>query len=151
MLELRSHLGSTIVCPSRWTQEDNGDTWKITSEDGQATITIWVFRVAATGTMDQFKSMMVDSIMREKKWKKLTEWTGVQIGDDPAWKVRLGSGDDAASESWGVFVLRTGEYYHAIVLATSPTVLRFNGGFYEDVIRSFRGCRGKTMAEPGVH
>ena len=80
--------------------------------------------------------MMVSQI--DGEWRD-SAWTDIDIGGIDANKIHLDSIDENAESSWRVYVLKTGECYHAIFLNASTLVIELNGGFYENVIRSFKG------------
>jgi len=46
-----------------------------------------------------------------------------------------------SDQAWRIYVLDGGRFYHVIVLNASSTAMALNGGFYENVVRSFEGIR----------
>lgn len=135
-VEFKSQLGNTIVYPSQWTPKDKGDAFSLASPDGQAVINALTFTAEGTGTLAEFQDMMVSQIDGDGA---IPKWTDIDIGGITAQKRQLDSRDEDAESSWRVYVLQNGECYHAIFLNASTLVMDLNGGFYENVIRSFKG------------
>jgi hypothetical protein len=134
----RSHLGSTIVCPSDWTSTDKGDTWTLKSPDHHAIITVWTFTVQGSGTMQEFQNTMASSITKEGTWKD-SEWTAINIGGTAAVK-RVFEPQDAESQlPCRAYLLQTGDFYSAILLRASDEAMTLNGDFYESIVKSFHG------------
>ena len=134
--EFRSRIGNSIVLPSQWTAEDKGDTFILTSPDSYATINIFSFTVEGSGTIADFRELMVAQVPGE--WKE-SEWEEVDFDGVPGQKRRLTSVDENAEAAWCVYVLQTGQFYHALILRSWEAMMVLNGGFYEECIRSFKG------------
>jgi hypothetical protein len=134
-VEFKSQLGNTIVHP-QWSAEDNGDAFSLTSPDGQAVINVLTFTVEGTGTLRDFQDMMVSQV--EGKWRD-SDWTDVVIGGVNSKRRELISSDENANSMWRVYVLQSGECYHAVFLNASSLVMEANGGFYDEVVSSFKG------------
>jgi hypothetical protein len=136
-VEFESRCGNRIVHPSSWAVEDQGDSLQLTSPDGQVRITVLTFTVDGSGSFSDFQNLVVSSL--EGDWQD-SSWTHVDINGIGAKKKCLSPTDESDSNAWLVYALQTGEYFHAILVRASPLVMELNGGFYEEVARSFKGC-----------
>jgi hypothetical protein len=136
-IEFRSELGNSIVVPSRWSAEDRGASFTITSEDGHAVISALTFAVKGSGSLDAFQDLMVSS-QCDGEWQD-SPWADIEIGGVMARKRILLPVDDGTDSAWRVYALRNGECYHAILLNSSPIVMELNGDFYETLVQSFKG------------
>jgi hypothetical protein len=137
----RSHLGSTITCPSDWISTDKGDTWTLKSPDHHATITIWTFTVQGSGTMQEFQNTMASSITKEGAWKN-SDWVSMDIGGTKGVKRVFEPESDDSQLPCRAYLLQTGEFYSAILLRASDDAMALNGDFYESLVKSFHGPTG---------
>jgi hypothetical protein len=48
---------------------------------------------------------------------------------------------ETAEHRWRVYVVQTGKMYHAIIVQASSLGMKLNGGFYDELVRSFHGIR----------
>lgn len=136
-VEFKSQLGNTIVILSQWkSEEDDGNVFRLTSPDGHATIHVHTFTVAGSGTLTQFQDVMLSDF--EGNWQD-SDWSEVEIGEAVARKRVLMPVDDKQGMSWLIYVLRSGECYHAIFVNANPVAMELNSGFYDEVVRSFKG------------
>ena len=55
-------------------------------------------------------------------------------------KARL-AGANEADQQWRLYVLMAGKFYYAIILNASGESMTLNGGFYENIVRTYRGVR----------
>ena len=147
MVELRSHAGNTIVIPSMWSADDRGDTWNLKSPDGQVVLTIWTFTVEGSGSFDQFRDRVSGEIVKDKAFKP-SEWQAITIGERPGFKQYFETLSGEQKEASRLYVIQTGDYYHAMWLRATPIALRLNGLAYEQFIQSFRGI-GARSPKPG--
>jgi hypothetical protein len=134
----RSHLGSTIVCPSDWNSTDKGDTWTLKSPDHHATISIWTFTVQGSGTMQEFQNTMGSSITKDGAWKN-SDWAPIEIGGASGMKRVFEPEEGNSQLPCRAYLLRTGDFYSAILLRASDEAMTLNGDFYEGMIKSFHG------------
>lgn len=135
-IEFKSHIGNTIVVPSQWDIDDEGDAFRLESPDGQAMIIAQTFTVDGSGTIDEFQDFVLSRI--DGDWAD-SSWEDVVVGGTNARKRQLDSNDENAEFSWSVYVLRKGECYHAICLNATSIAMLMNGEFYEDLIKTFNG------------
>jgi hypothetical protein len=133
-----SHFGSSIACPVDWTSADKGETWTLKSPDHQATISIWTFPVQGSGALENFQNTMTHSIEKEGSWKT-SDWTPVQIGGTPGTKRTFDPQEGSTQLPCRAYLLRTGNYYSAILLRVSDDAISSNGEFYEGLVQSFHG------------
>lgn len=133
-----SHFGSSIACPAEWKSTDNGDTWTLKSPDHQATISIWTFPAKGDETLADFQKTMTDSIDKEGAWKS-SEWMPMQIGGAAGVKRTFDPQEGNAQLPCRAYLLRTGNYYTAILLRVSDDAMASNGDSYESIVQSFHG------------
>lgn len=136
-VKVESRCGNTIVVPSLWGVEDEGDVLRLTSSDGHARITVLTFTVEGSVTFSEFQDLLLVGL--DGEWED-SVWTDVDINGNCAKKKCLYPTDDDAPHAWNVYALRSGEYLHGVLVQAEPLVLRLNGGFYEELVRSFQGC-----------
>ncbi len=138
-IKFQSQIGNTINYPSQWLTEDEGDTFRLWSPDGHAVISVATFTVAGSGSLEEFQETMVSSIKGD--WRR-SEATTIDIDGKAALTLQLDPQDKNGESSWRVYVLRDGDFYHSLVLNASSLVMEVNGGFYEELIRTFKGISG---------
>jgi hypothetical protein len=138
-IELRSRIGNRITCPSEWSAEDEGAWWTIT--DGQAVLAIYTCTVEGSGSPAEFREMMASSLAKDPAQWRPIGWRTVDIGGVNADKGEIDPVDEEsdAAQAWRLYVLQIGRHYHALCLRASPMILTLNGGFYESVVRTFKG------------
>jgi len=144
-VEFRSRLGHAIVLPKQFQAEDQGDTWLLTAPDGSGRITIVSFTVAGTGTTDEFREMLEKTIEKDGPFKE-SPWTPVRLANVDANTRAFFPVDGNKPWAFLLYVIRSGDYYHAIVVRASPTALALNRGFYGDRIVTFR-CSSPNEGE----
>lgn len=135
---LHSHFGSSIACPADWKSSDSGDTWTLKSPDHQATISIWTLPAKGDETLADFQKTMTDSINKEGAWKS-SDWMPMQIGGTAGVKRTFDPQEGSAQLPCRAYLLRTGNYYTAILLRASDDAMASNGDSYESIIQSFHG------------
>jgi hypothetical protein len=135
-VEFKSRAGNSIVHPSQWRTEDNGDSFTVSSPDDQAIITALTFTVDGTGPMIEFQSMIESQI--DGNWID-SQWSESEIGDTIAMRRKLASSEDSVDSEWVIYTMQRGNCYHAIFLNASSLAMSLNGDFYENIIRSFVG------------
>ncbi len=138
-IEFKSQLGNTILHPSQWTVEDNGDLFTILSPDEQAVIRVLTFTVEGTGSMADFQETMVAGVSGD--WK-VSEWTDIEIDGVTGQRAQMTPTDESVESSFRIYALRSGDCYHSIVVHASPLVMALNGEFYEKIVKSFKGISG---------
>ncbi|GAA4468804.1 hypothetical protein [Novipirellula rosea] len=135
-IEFKSRLGNSIVHPSQWRTEDNGDSFTLASPDDQAVITALTFTVEGTGAMTDFQSIIESQI--DGDWAD-SPWNDFIIGDAIAMRRKLVPSDDSGDTEWLIYTTQRGDCYHALMLNASSLALALNGDFYENIVRSFVG------------
>lgn len=140
-----SHIGNTIICPSDWTIEDWGNTWKLAFPNDQARIEIVTFTVAGSDPYDEFVEHMVGMLPIDGVFKR-TDLPSVDINGCAAKVIEMRGARDEngdGGETWVVYILTLGDYYHVLFLGVRNILYDFpvigQVQIYEDVIRSFRG------------
>lgn len=135
---LHSHFGSSIACPADWKSTDSGDTWTLKSPDHQATVSIWTLPAKGEETLQDFQKTMTDSINKEGAWKS-SEWMPMQIGGTAGVKRTFDPQEGNSQLPCRAYLLRTGNYYTAILLRASDDAMASNGDAYENIVQSFHG------------
>jgi len=138
LITFKSKLGNTIVCPSQWKSQDDGAQWSLTSPDGHALIHIWTCTVEGSGSHEDFEQTVLMNLMDDDKRTKCSATT-VLINESSARRVALKASDTKSGSSYLVFTLRAGQLYHALLVKAAPPVMDLNGGFYEELVSSFKG------------
>jgi hypothetical protein len=140
-VKVTSHLGNSFVAPSQWTTTDKGDTFSLKCPDGQAFIHAIVYTSEGSGTLQQFRETMTSGLLPKTAtaWKP-SDWTSIKFGESDAQKRDLTPVPES-DQAWRIYVMDGGRFYHVIVLNASSTAMALNGGFYENVVRSFDGIR----------
>ena len=140
-VKVTSHLGNSFVAPSQWTVTDKGDTFSLETPDGQAFIHAIIFRSEGSGSLQEFRETMTSSLLPKTAtgWKP-SDWTTIKLGDHDAQKRDLIPVPES-DQQWRLYVVDGGKFYHAVILNASNTAMGLNGGFYENIVRSFEGVR----------
>ncbi len=140
-VKVTSHLGNSFVTPSQWTTTDKGDTFSLTSPDGQAIIHAIMFTAQGSGSIKEFRQTMASGLLpKEATAWKASDWTSIKLGERDAEKRDLIPVPES-HQQWRLYVLDNGRFYYAIVLNASNTAMTLNGGFYENIVRTFNGVR----------
>ena len=140
-VKFTSHLGNSFVAPSLWTTTDKGDTFSLKSPDGQAIIYAIMYTSEGSGSLEEFGETMASGLLPDgaRGWKP-SKWTTVRIGEHDAQKRDLVP-VPKSHQQWRLYVVDAGEFYHAVILNASEVAMTLNGGFYENIVRTFDGVR----------
>ena len=138
-VKFTSHLGNSFVAPSQWTATDNGDTYSLKSPDGQAIIHAIMFTAKGSGSIDEFRETMASGLLPKDAtgWSP-SSWTTIKFGSIDAGKRELIPAPPS-HQQWRLYVVDGGKFYHAIILNASVEAMTLNGGFYENIVRTFDG------------
>lgn len=136
-----SHPGNSFVAPSQWSTTDSGDTFSLKSPDGQAIIHAIMFTSEGSGSLTEFRERMAAGLLPKNatEWKA-SDWTAIKLGDREAQKRNLIPVPES-HQQWRLYVVDGGRFYHAIILNASNEAMTLNGGFYENIVRTFDGVR----------
>ena len=135
-----SHLGNSFVVPSLFTTTDKGDTFSLKSPDGQAIIHAIIFTAEGSGTFEEFQAMLASDLVPEKTWKP-SQWTPFKLGDGHDAQKRDFVPVGESDQQWRLYAVDGDKFYHAILLNASSPMMTLQGGFYDNIIRSFEGVR----------
>jgi len=108
------------------------------SPDGHAKFVIWSCTVAGSGSPSDFLETIVGGLERETGLKR-GDAESVDFETGKATKVSLRGGEDS-EESWNVYTLRSGDFYHALMLRATPLAMELNGPFYDEIAITFSGA-----------
>jgi hypothetical protein len=140
-VKFTSHLGNSFVAPSQWTTTDKGDTFSLKSPDGKAIIHAIMFTAEGSGPLNEFRETMASGLLpKEATGWKASNWTTIKLGEVDAGKRELIPVPES-HQQWRLYVMDGGKFYHAIVLNASADAMTLNGGFYENIVRTFNGVR----------
>jgi hypothetical protein len=140
-VKVTSHLGNSFVAPSQWTTTDKGDTFSLESPDGRAVIHAIMFAAEGSGPLQAFRETIASGLLPSgaTAWKA-SDWTPIKLGGRDAQKRELVPVPES-KQGWRLYVMDAGRFYHAIILNASADAMALNGGFYEDIVRTFDGVR----------
>ena len=130
-------MGNTLTLPSQFRADEKGHTWTLTSPDGNTKINVITFTVEGSGSREDFKKLLEKSIDNDGPWKD-SAWAPVRLANVDAVTREFDPTDKEGPSAWLIYVIQSGDYYHAILVQASPLVMELNGGFYRDQIRSFK-------------
>ena len=140
-VKFTSHLDNSFVAPSQWTSTDKGDTFSLKSPDGAAIIHAIMYTSEGSGTLKEFGETMASGLLPKgaTAWKA-SDWTTIKLGDRDAQKRDLIPIPES-HQQWRLYVMDGGKFYHAIILNALNDAMTLNGGFYENIVRTFNGVR----------
>ena len=136
IVQFQSRVGNRIRHPSQWSVEDKGDTFFLRSPDQQAMISGYTCTIEGSGSLADFQELVLSS--HSGDWEE-SQWADIEVGGIVAKKRYLTPRDEKADSAWWIYVLTDGDYYHALRINASQRVMELNGGFYEQIVQTFKG------------
>ena len=132
-IEMTSQLGNKLVCPDFWQSVDEGQNWSV--GDGQGGINIYTVTAEGSGSLEEFRDMVVASVDDIKG----TDSPGWEDVENNNWKgtYALFDAKDDSGTVWQIIIATSGKYYHSIRISVPKLAYDLNKGMYKDVAMTF--------------
>jgi len=138
-VKFRSKIGTSMVCPEDWSAVEEGQNWTITSVDEQAGINVYTCLAEGSGTLEDFRKLVADSLGENVAGLSASDWAEVSNNNWKGYSRSYSPGPKEATECWDLLVMKSGAYYYAIRIRTSALARKLNGEFYNNIAKSFTG------------